>query len=63
MHMLGTLGFLIAGVSAGTFWYLLPKNGQTHPIVTMPFLDQLVPVSLVSGLAIGITMFISAFTS
>lgn len=61
--MLGILGLLITGVSAGAFWYLLPKNGEVHPIVTMPFLDQLLPVSLVSGLAIGITMFISAFTS
>ena len=61
--MLGVLGFLIAGVSAWTFWYLLPKNGEVHPIVTKPFLDQLLPVSIVSGLALGITMFISAFTS
>jgi hypothetical protein len=61
--MLGILGLLITGVSAGTFWYLLPKNGEVHRLVTMPFLDQLVPVSLVSGLAIGTTMLVSAFTS
>lgn len=61
--MLGILGFLITGVSAWTFWYLLPKNGQIHPIVMMPFLDQFVPVSLISGLALGIAMFISGFTS
>ncbi len=62
-NMLGILGLLITCVSAGTFWYLLPKNGQVHRIVTMPGLDQLLPVSLVSGFAIGVTMFISAFTS
>jgi len=61
--MLGVSGFLITGVSVWAFWYLLPKNGEVHPIVTKPFLDQLLPVSLVSGLAIGVTMFISGFTS
>jgi len=61
--MLAILGLLITGVSGGTFWYLLPKNGEVHRLVTMPFLDQLLPVTLVSGLAIGITMLISGFTS
>lgn len=61
--MLGILGFLITGVSAWAFWYLLPKNGEVHRLMTMPFLDQFLPVSLVSGLALGITMFISALTS
>lgn len=59
--MLGILGLLITGASAWTFWYLLPNNGQVHRIATMPLLDYLVPVSLISGFAIGITLLISAF--
>lgn len=61
--MLGILGLLITGVSAWAFWYLLPKNGQVHPVAMMPYLDQYLPASLICGLAFGIAMFISAFTS
>ena len=62
-NMLAFLGLVITTVSGGAFWYLLPKNGEVHRLVTLPGLDQLLPVSLVSGLAIEITMLISGFTS
>lgn len=61
--MLGILGLLIAGVSVWSFWYLLPKNGQVHRLMTMPYLDQYLPASLICGLALGIGIFISAFNS
>jgi hypothetical protein len=61
--MLAILGLLVAGASAWAFWYLLPRNGQVHWMVTAPVLESILPLGLITGFALGVTMFISIFSS
>ncbi len=60
--MVAILGLLIAGASAGAFWYLLPRNGQVHWLVTARGFEQMLPLALISGFAIGVVMFCSILT-
>ena len=60
--MIAILGLAIVGASAGAFWYLLPKNGEVHWLVTARGFEQILPLTLISGFAIGIVMLCSIFT-
>lgn len=60
--MIPILGLLIVAASAGAFWYLLPKNGEVHWLVTARGFEQMLPLALISGFAIGVVMACSAFT-
>jgi hypothetical protein len=60
--MVAILGLLIAGTSVGTFWYLLPKNGEVHWIVTARGLEQMLPLVLISAFAVGVVMLCSIFS-
>jgi hypothetical protein len=46
-------GIIVLGLIATAFWYFLPREGQTHPWVTLPFFESLIPLALLSGLALG----------
>jgi hypothetical protein len=60
--MIPILGLLMVAASAGAFWYLLPKNGDVHWLVTARGFEQMLPLALISGFAIGVVMACSAFT-
>jgi hypothetical protein len=46
-------GIIVLGFTATALWYFLPRNGQTHPWVTRPLLEDLIPLSMIAGLAFG----------
>lgn len=60
--MIAILGLAVVGASAGAFWYLLPRNGQVHWLVTARGFEQMLPLILISGFAIGVVMLFSIFT-
>jgi hypothetical protein len=55
------IGIVVTGAGASALWYFLPTNGTVHPLARAPFLDSLIPIGILSALAIGIAMFVSAF--
>lgn len=59
--MLSILGIVIVGASVWTFWRLLPRDGNTHWIVTAPILESILPLGLISGFTIGVAMAMSIF--
>jgi hypothetical protein len=61
--MLAILGIAIAGVSAWTFWYLLPRDGKVSWIVTAPVLESILPLGLIGGFALGVAMIMSIFAT
>lgn len=60
--MIAILGLAIVSASAGAFWYLLPRNGQVHWLVTARGFEQMLPLTLISGFAIGVVMLFSILT-
>jgi hypothetical protein len=39
---------------------MLPKNGVIHPLARKPGLDSLIPIAIITALAIGVALIISA---
>ena len=37
----------------------MPRNGEVHPLTKQPLLDSIIPIIIVSALALGIAMFIA----
>jgi hypothetical protein len=58
--MVPVIGVVLVAASAGSFWCLLPKNGQVHRLAEMRFVDAYLPVCITSGFALGVVMMLSA---
>ncbi len=56
-------GVIVAGAGVGGFWYIKPRNGQVHWLATKPVLDWLIPILIVSALAIGLSMVVAGVMS
>jgi hypothetical protein len=55
-----TAGVILVLASAAALWFFLPRRGQSHPMLRLRFMQSLVlPLAIVSALAIGVTMAIS----
>jgi len=52
-------GVIIAGAGGTGLWYFMPRGGQPHPLATKPFVDPLIPIGIVSALAIGVALVIA----
>ena len=52
------LGVAVTGAGGACLWHLMPTNGEVHPLVTRPFLSSLIPIGIVSSLAIGIPLIV-----
>jgi hypothetical protein len=46
-------GIVVLSLTATALWYLLPQKGETHPWVTLPFFESVIPLALLSGIASG----------
>jgi hypothetical protein len=46
-------GSIVLGLTATAFWYFCPRKGETHPWVTLPILESVIPLALLSGFAFG----------
>ena len=38
---------------------MMPTNGHVHPLARKPLLDSLIPIAIISALAIGVALIIS----
>lgn len=56
-------GLAVIGSSAAGLWYFLPRNGKINPLVVLPVLDWLIPVAIVSALALGTALIMSGLLS
>jgi hypothetical protein len=54
-------GIGLVAVGGTSLWYLMPTNGQTHPLAKLPLLDSMIPVAIISALTIGLALIISGF--
>ena len=54
-------GIIVIGGGAAGLWCMLPRDGVTHPLAKKPLLDSLIPIAIVSALAIGVALIISGF--
>jgi len=52
-------GLVVAGSGAAGLWYCRPRNDRVHPLAVTPALDWLIPIAIVTALALGITMMAS----
>ena len=52
-------GLVVAGSGAAGLWYCRPRNGQIHPLAIKPVLDWLIPISIVTALALGCALIVS----
>jgi hypothetical protein len=52
-------GLAIAGSGAAGLWYCSPRNGQVSPLAIKPVLDWLIPIAIVTALALGAALIVS----
>jgi hypothetical protein len=50
---------ILVVASIAVLWFFYPKRGQPHPLLRLPFMQSVVPLAIVIGLALGTTMAIS----
>jgi hypothetical protein len=54
-----TAGVILVLASAAALWFFLPRRGQSHALLRLPLMQSLVPLAIVTALALGATMAIS----
>jgi hypothetical protein len=54
-------GVVILGAGGGGLWLMIPRNGVPHPLAKVPFLDSLIPITIVAALAVGVALVINGF--
>ncbi|MGH6664502.1 MAG: hypothetical protein ACREB2_06310 [Pseudolabrys sp.] len=52
-------GAIVAGGGGAGLWYFMPNNGQPHRLTVTPLLDSLIPIAIVTALAIGIALVVA----
>jgi hypothetical protein len=45
------------------FRRLLPQDGVPHRLAVMPYLQQLIPIGITSGLVVGVGLIVSGLVS
>ena len=49
-------GIALITAAVASVWYLAPRNGQVHPLAVVPFLETLIPVTIIVGLTFGVAL-------
>lgn len=52
-------GLVITGAGGAALWAMMPKNGTVHPLARKPLLDTLIPIAIITALAIGIALIVA----
>lgn len=55
-------GIALAAAGAVSFWYLLPRDGVVHPLATKPVFDQMIPITILAALSIGVMLIVDGLT-
>ncbi|HVZ54793.1 MAG TPA: hypothetical protein VG986_22700 [Pseudolabrys sp.] len=56
-------GAVVFGAGGAGLWYFTPRGGKTHPLADAPLLDSLIPIGIVTALAIGVALVVSGAVS
>jgi len=54
-------GVVLTGLSFGSFWHLLPRNGKEHPLVENTTVGSTVTITIMCFLTIGLALFFNGF--
>lgn len=58
--MISTIsGIVVFGAGGASLWHFMPTDGKLHPLAKKPFLDSLIPIAIVSALAIGTALIVT----
>jgi hypothetical protein len=60
--MIAIIGIAFMAASVTVLWRLLPTEGKVHRLATAPFIESIVPIGIVAGLAIGAALVFAGFT-
>jgi hypothetical protein len=52
-------GLVVTGGGVAGLWYFRPHNQVPHPLAVKPGLDFLIPIGIVTALALGIALIVS----
>lgn len=52
-------GIVVTGAGGAGLWYFMPHAGVVHPLARKPLLDSIIPIAIVSALAIGVALIVS----
>jgi hypothetical protein len=55
-------GACLIAASVGSFWYLLPRNGQEHPLVRNSSVGSTITLVIMIGLTVGVVLLLEGFT-
>ena len=55
-------GVIVTGAGVGGLLYCRPHNGQPNWLVAMKVFDWLIPILIVTALAIGVALVVSGVT-
>jgi hypothetical protein len=50
----------LIAVSIGSFWYLLPRNGQEHRLVRNTHVGSSITIVILSGFTFGVVLLMGA---
>jgi len=53
------LGAALIAVGSASFWYLLPRNGKTHPLVANSDVGSMVTIGIMTVVTVG-SVFLAA---
>ena len=56
-------GAAITVVSAGSYWYLLPRKGKTHPLVKNSDVASMTTIIIMTALTAGIGLLAAGINS
>ena len=54
-------GAAMVVTSSAFFWYLLPRNGQVHPLVKNSDVGSMITIIIMAGLTFGVVILCGAF--
>ncbi|HZQ12288.1 MAG TPA: hypothetical protein VFB31_05705 [Pseudolabrys sp.] len=49
-------GIVLIALGAGSFWYLLPRNGEVNPIVRNSDVGSMITIGIMTVLTVGIAL-------
>ncbi len=52
-------GVAVTSAGVGSLWYLRPQNGQVNSLALKPVLDWLIPIGIVTALALGVALIVA----
>lgn len=47
-------GVVVVGAGVGSLWYMRPRNGTVNPLALKPVLEWLIPIGILTTLALGV---------